>query len=243
MKKSGLITLIAAIVCCSFIAGKNLLVDGAKFRLSGSVKINNHFSGDTTEALPKAYVKRKFLNDISGVGNDVFNIPGNIVSYNAKDTSYTLRTLHGIIKGNKKPVSMAISDGLIYNNIITSKTSFNGSYLIGGLSAKPGEALEISIQDESISSVQDSLIDIEKIKAAAAAVPETERQNLYFVKSVTVTGITSKLYTQAKFDATKNGFYLVLNGKTYGTTKKGSKYMLISMYLVPLADLFSSSGK
>ena len=237
MKKLNLITLVVAVVCCSFIAGKNLLFNGPKFRFSANTKAPSHFNDDKTEPLPKPYVNRKFLNDLSGINIDVNLIPGNLVSYLPKDSSYTVRTLHGLIKGDKLPVITAINDGLIYSDFITPKTSFNGSYLIAGIKANAGEVIELSIQDESIASVPDSLIDTEKIKAAIASVSAEDRENLFYVKSITLTGLTNRLFKQSKFDATKNGLYLELNGKTYASNEKAKKDRLVSMFLVPVKNI------
>jgi len=237
MKKLSLITLVVAVICCSFMAGKNLLLNGPKFRFSANTKASGHFNVDNTEPLPKAYVNRKFLNDISGFSFDINLIPGNLVSYIPKDSSYTVRTLHGLIKGNKLPVINAVNDGLIYSDFITPTTSFNGSYLIGGIKANAGEVIELSIQDESIASVPDSLIDIEQIKAAIATVPAEERENLFYVKSITLTGLQNRLFKQSKFDATKNGLYLELNGKTYASNEKVRKDRLVSMFLVPAKNI------
>jgi|GEM_PF-1853414 len=237
MKKLSLITMIAAVVCCSFIAGKSLLVNGPKLRLISYSKSSQHLIDDNTNQLPKSYVNRKFLTDASNISLDVFSIPGNLVSYDAKDSTYGIRTLHSLIKGDKLPAISPIKDGLIYSGFVNSQTSFNGSHLIGGISAKQGEVVEISIQDESIAAVPDTLIDIPKLKEALASVSSNDLENLFYVKSVTLSSINNRLFKQSKFDATKNGLYLVFNGKTYASDEKPGKQRLVSMYLVPVKNL------
>ncbi len=228
--------MIAAVVCCSFIAGKSLLVNGPKLRLISNSKSSQHFIDDNTNQLPKSYANRKFLTDASNISLDVFSIPGNLVSFDAKDSTYNIRTLHSLIKGDKLPVITPVSDGLIYSGFVNSQTSFNGSHLIGGISAKQGEVVEISIQDESYAAVPDTLIDVVKLKAAAASVPSDDRENLFYVKSVTLTALNNRLFKQAKLDPAKNGLYLVLNGKTYLSAEKSKKDRLVSLFLVPVKN-------
>src|SRR5882724_6713085 len=48
------------------------------------------------EELPKSYKQRRFLNDVSGISYDLFMIPGNIVTFHPKDTTYEFRTPRAI---------------------------------------------------------------------------------------------------------------------------------------------------
>ncbi|WP_295674497.1 hypothetical protein [uncultured Mucilaginibacter sp.] len=192
------------------------------------------------EELPRSYKSRKFMNDVSNISYDLFMIPGNIVSYNPKDSSYTMRTLKAITKNNKPPVVTPISDGLIYSAKINSNTSFNGSYLIGGINVARDEILELNIQDVAISSVPDSLIDIEAIKSAIANIPEEDKKYLYYVKSVTLTTLDNRKYTEAKFDASINSCFVTAGGKTYSSNEKFKRDRTVSLFTVPLSNFIGS---
>jgi hypothetical protein len=234
MKKLYLIlvpTVVVTVVCvfCSFNTGTResvSRVNGIKFRIA-----------DTTEDLPRQYKQRKFLNDISSMTEKFMLIPGNIVKFNPLDTAYEFKTLHGIIKGNRLPVSTVVNDGTIYSSLITSQTSFNGSYLIGGFRAEKDEVMDITIRDEAISVVPDSLVDIDAIKSAVAALSAEDRKGMFYVKAATISVIESKKYKLTKFDITKNAFYITRNGKTYGNQEKAKAEKVVSMFLVPLDKL------
>ena len=192
------------------------------------------------EDLPRSYKARKFLNDISGFSYDLFMIPGNIVSYNSKDSSYSFRTLKAITKNHKPPVVAAINDGNVYSAKINSNTSFNGSYLIGGINVGRDEIVELNIQDVAISSVPDSLIDNDAIEAAIAKIPEDDKKNLYFIKSVTLTTVDNRKYVEAKFDASINSCFVTAGGKTYSSNEKFKRDRVVSMFIVPLSNLITS---
>jgi hypothetical protein len=229
MKRLSLITALAITIFCSFHIDNTRL---HKVVVGRSVRM-----ADTTKDLPRSYKQRKFMNDVSGISTDILMIPGNIVSFHPKDTSYEFHSPHGIIKGNKLPVSTAIEDGMIYGGLITPNTSFNGSYLIGGLHADKNEVMEIAIKDEVISKVPDSLVDIDAIKMAVKGIPAEELKNLFYVKAATLSIIESKKYTLSKFDITKNAFYITWNGKTYSTNEKIIVDKVVSMFLIPLDRL------
>jgi hypothetical protein len=237
MKKLFPLALLIAAVCCSFCIDNTISIKTK----SVTAKINL-MPSDTPGALPRSYKIRKFLPDVAGIPGDYSNIPGNIVSYNPKDSTYQFRTIKGIIKGNKSAVSSVINDGSIYNGLITSKTSFNGSYLIGGLSVGPNEVMELSIRDEVIYSVPDSLIDIDAIRSAAKDMPADDRKNSYYIKAATLTTITSKKYSLTKFNPNANAFYITLNGKVYSTNEKAKADRAISVWLVPIQRLFEAPG-
>jgi hypothetical protein len=220
----------AVCLLCSFNTGTGKTVPAVnriKFRIA-----------DTTKDLPRSYKQRKFLNDLSGMSENLLLIPGNIVKFNPADTTYQFRTLRGIIKDGKLPVSSVVNEGTIYSGLVTLQTSFNGSYLIAGLRAEKDEVMEINIKDETIASVPDSLVDVEAIKSAVASLSAEERKGMFYVKSATVCAIESRKYKLAKFDETKNAFYVTWNGKTYGTSDKVKSEKLVSMFLVPVARLF-----
>lgn len=229
MKRLFLITALGVCIFCAF------HIDNTSFRRSG-------FTGrsvitDTTKDLPRLYKQRKFLNDVASISYDLFTIPGNIVTFHPKDTSYEFRTTHGIIKGNKLPVTNALTDGVLYYGLITPKTSFNGSYLINNLRAEKDEVMEITIKDEAVSIVPDSLVDVDAVKSAIKGIPAEELKNLFYVKAATLTSIEDRKYTLAKFDNTKNAFYVTWNGKTYGSNGKAMTDRVVSMFLIPLDRL------
>ncbi|MGZ4000435.1 MAG: hypothetical protein ACXVIY_07395 [Mucilaginibacter sp.] len=228
---------VIAVLCCSFYTDKTITRKTKPTR-----QILKSMPADTTEALPRSYKNRKFLNDVSGISFDCSKIPGNIVSFNSKDSSYQFRTMKGIVKGDKPASSSVINDGSLYKAIITSKTSFNGSYLIGGLSVGPNEVMELSIRDEVVYTVPDSLVDVDAIKSATKDIPADDRKNLYYIKAATLTSITSKKYTLAKFNPAVNAFYLTLDGKVYSTKEKPVADRLVSMWLVPIQRLFEAPG-
>ncbi|HVV54249.1 MAG TPA: hypothetical protein VHC47_02925 [Mucilaginibacter sp.] len=196
-----------------------------------------------TEDLPKSYKDRKFLNNASDLAYDLFMIPGNIVKYNPKDTTYEFKTLRAIIKGNKLPVATAINDGMLYSAKINSNTSFNGSYLIGGLSVNKDEIMELNIQDAAKSSVPDSLIDVDAIKRIAESLPEDQRKNYFYIKSVTLTLIDNRKYSEGKFDASINSCFVTSGGKTYTSNEKFEREKTISVFLVSLDNLITMPGQ
>ena len=181
------------------------------------------------------------MNDISNISYDLFMIPGNIVTFNPKDTTYTMRTLKAITKNNKPPVVNPISDGQVYSAKINSAVSFNGSFLIGGINVARDEIMELNIQDVAISSVPDSLIDIEAIKSAIANIPDDDKKYLYYVKSVTLTTLDSRKYTESKFDASINSCFVTAGGKTYSSNEKFQRERVISILKVSLDNLISAT--
>lgn len=192
------------------------------------------------EDLPRSYKQRKFINNVSGISYDLFMIPGNIVKYNPVDSSYEFKTLKAIIKGNKPPVASAINDGLLYSAKINSNTSFNGSYLIGGLNVNKDEIMELNIQDAAKSTVPDSLIDVEVIKQVAQSLPADQRKNYFYVKGVTLTLIDNRKYTESKFDASINSCFVTAGGKIYSSNEKFQRERTISVFLVSLDNILSA---
>jgi hypothetical protein len=193
------------------------------------------------EELPKSYKQRRFLNDVSSISYDLFMIPGNIITFHPKDTTYEFRTPRAITKGNKPPVVTSIGgDGALYSAKINSNTSFNGSYLIGGLNVNRDEIMEISIQDVAISTVPDSLVDVDAIKATIAGLSDDEKKDLYYIKAATLTYIENRKYTEAKFDASINSCFVTTGGKTYSSNEKFKREKTVSLFLIPLAHLLST---
>jgi hypothetical protein len=191
------------------------------------------------EDLPRSYKQRKFLTNVSDMAYDLFVIPGNIVKFNPTDTSYEFKTLKAIIKGNKMPVANTINDGILYSAKINSTTSFNGSYLIGGLSVNKDEIMELNIQDAAKSTVPDSLIDVDQIKRVAESLPADQRKNYFYIKSVTLTLIDNRKYTEGKFDASINSCFVTAGGKTYTSNEKFQREKTISVFLVSLDNIIS----
>lgn len=192
------------------------------------------------EDLPRSYKQRKFINNISEISYDLFMIPGNIVKFNPKDTSYEFKTLKAIIKGNKPPVANAINDGMLYSAKINSNTSFNGSFLIGGLNVSKDEIMELNIQDAAKSAVPDSLIDVDVVKQVAEGIPAEDRKNYFYIKSVTLTLIDNRKYTESKFDASINSCFVTAGGKTYSSNEKFQRERTISVFLVSLDNILSA---
>jgi len=235
MKKLFLITVpiaigIAVCIFCSF------RIDRTNFRKTGFKR--GPVITDTTEDLPRSYKQRRFLNDVLGVSTDLLLIPGNIVVFHPKDTSYEFRTVRPIIRGNRLPVSTAVGyDGVLYSGLITANTSFNGSYLIGNLRVEKDEVMEIAIKDEVISTVPDSLVDVDAVKSVIKDIPAADLHNYFYVKATTLSSIENRKYALAKFDNTKNAFYVSWNGKTYRSQSKAMTERVVSMFLVPLDRL------
>jgi hypothetical protein len=193
------------------------------------------------EELPRSYKQRKFLNDVAGISYDLFMIPGNIVTFHPKDTTYEFRTSKAITKGSKPPIVTSLgNDGALYSAKINSTTSFNGSYLIGGLSVNRDEIMEISIQDVAISTVPDSLVDVDALKATIASLSDDEKKDLYYIKAATLTYIDNRKYTEAKFDASINSCFVTAGGKTYSSNEKFKREKTVSVFLIPLAHLLSA---
>jgi hypothetical protein len=192
------------------------------------------------EELPRSYKQRKFLTDLSGLESNLFMIPGNIVRFNPKDTTYQFRTLRAITKGGKPPIVSTISDGAIYSAKITSSTSFNGSYLIIGLNVNKDETMELNIQDVASSTVPDSLVDVEAIRGAIANIPDDQKKDLYYIKAATLTYIDSRKYTEAKFDASINSCFVTAGGKTYSSNEKFKRDKTVAIFIVPLDNIIST---
>jgi hypothetical protein len=237
MKKLPFLAILIVAVCCSFFIDRTF----APKTHAAQAAIKSR-PADTPGTLPRRYMARKFLNDVSGM-TDLRTIPGNIVTYNPKDSSYNFRTLKPLIKDNKLPVTQLIDDGTIFSAIITPKTGFNGSYLINKLYAAPNEVMELTIRDEALVSVPDSLVDVAMIKLAANAMTADEKMNSYYVKAVTATAMISRKYTLTKFSAGANSFYVTVDGKVYGTPGKSSVDRVVSMWLLPLQGLHDAPGR
>jgi hypothetical protein len=225
-------------------------IDANKGALNGSVTLGGPASAEMfskkadlpviVEDLPRSYKQRKFINNISGISYDLFMIPGNIVKFNPADTSYEFKTLRAIIRGNKPPVATAINDGLLYSAKINATTSFNGSYLIGGLNVNKDEIMELNIQDAAKSTVPDSLIDVAVIKEVAQSIPPEDRKNYFYIKGVTLTLIDNRKYTESKFDASVNSCFVTAGGKIYSSNEKFQRERTISVFLVSLDNIIST---
>ena len=194
------------------------------------------------EDLPRSYKKRDFMANMSDASYDIFTIPGNIVKFNPKDSTYELKTLKAIIKGNKPPLATAVTDGILYSAKINSNCSFNGTYLIGGLNVSKNEIMELNIQDAVKSMVPDSLVDVEAIKRVADALPPEERKYYFYVKGVILTLIDNRKYGEAKFDASINSCFVTAGGKTYSSSEKFQRERIISILKIPLDNMLNTDG-
>ncbi|MGZ3753231.1 MAG: hypothetical protein ACXVAU_18245 [Mucilaginibacter sp.] len=187
--------------------------------------------------LPPSYKKRKFFQGAPLTNPSA--LPGNLVKYSPKDSTYEIKTLRPIIKPSTQSLTNMIEDGMLYSGKVTQKTGFNGSYLIEGLQAGPNEVMELSIRDYARFFVPDSVIDIETIKTVAQSIPQDERKNYYYVKSITLSQIDYQKFTLSKFDVTKNASYITIGGKVYSTTGKPLGERIITMFIVPLETLMN----
>ncbi|HWD89483.1 MAG TPA: hypothetical protein VG367_15230 [Mucilaginibacter sp.] len=210
----------------------------------GAINMNNAAKKNEPEViveeLPRSYKQRKFLNDASSITSDLFMIPGNIVTYNPKDSSYQFRTLKAITRNNKPPIVTSISDGQVYSAKINSTTSFNGTYLIGGLTVSRDQIMELNINDVAISTVPDSLVDVDAIKSAISGMTDDDKKNLYYIKAATLTTIDSRKYTESKFDAAVNSCFVTAGGKTYGSNEKFKRDKNVSVFIIPLDHILNS---
>jgi hypothetical protein len=193
------------------------------------------------EELPRSYKQRKFLNDASSITSDLFMIPGNIVTYNPKDSTYQFRTLKAITKNNKPPIVTTISDGQVYSATINSTTSFNGTYLIGGLTVSKDAVMELNINDVAISTVPDSLVDVAAIKSAISGMSDDDKKNLLYIKAATLTTIDSRKYNESKFDAAINSCFVTAGGKTYSSSEKFKRDKSISIFVIPLDRILNNA--
>jgi hypothetical protein len=87
----------------------------------------------TNEALPKSFTDRVFIKNLAAFTYDIFQLPGNIVEI-LPDSTLRLKTLVALTKNNYIPKQTALENEIIYDNKINDKASFNGSFIIGGLS-------------------------------------------------------------------------------------------------------------
>jgi hypothetical protein len=164
--------------------------------LEGSSKPPKHIN----ERLPLTYTSRKFIN-AAAIGYDIYYLPGNIVKYNAADTTYRVVTLKALIEKNGKPITELVQDGLLYSNRINRQASFNASFMIGGVSADDQSMVELLIQDINKSIVPDSLVDINAINAIKAKIPDAEKLNYFFVRSALLTFVNHKKFRSTSFSA------------------------------------------
>jgi hypothetical protein len=229
MRKFLLAAAIAAVAFCAF-------------RNAPAVPNQTPALADTTKGLPKSYAQRHFMSNLSGSYYSISDLAGNLCVLNPKDTSYEIKTLKAVTKGGKSPVTQTIRDGAIYYGIVTPATSFNGSRVIGGITAHPKEIIQIGITDVAKSFVPDSLMDIGALNDILKQVPADQLKNLYYIKSVTLTHITSKPYSESKFNLANNAFYIIKDGKTYMSAGPESYLdQVISVFLIPLSRIKGDS--
>lgn len=189
------------------------------------------------EKLPDSYTNRKFLKGLAGMTYDIYLVPGNIVKYHEKDSTYELKTLKGIIKNDSLPRAVNIDDGINYSSKINSGASLNGSFLIGGVSVESNKIMELIIQDISKSIVPPDLIDIDRILSAVKNIPINDRKNFFYIKTATLTYINSRKYSETRVDLKINATYVTAEGKAYSTSDKFSRERLVSVDLISLEDL------
>lgn len=191
------------------------------------------------EEFPKSYMERTFAKGLAASTYDLFLIPGNIVRYDSVKKEYQRKTLVAFIKNNKQPINETIADGIIYSNKINKEASFNGSFIIGGLSVSNKQILELVVQDVTKSHVPDSLIDQKAIEKAIKTIPEKDRANYYYVKNATLTLINYKKFRETKIDTKINTTYVTAEGGVYNSDDKFSKERIVSLELVSLSGLIT----
>jgi hypothetical protein len=194
------------------------------------------------ETLPPSYTMRLFVDGGPSVQYDVSKWAGIIVKKDPSTNKYQKVSL-AVIKGNRPPVinNMTNGEGHIYSTLLTNSYNINGSVVIGGISCEVGKMLELVIQDVSIASVPDSLIDVERIKKLKEKIKGEELKNYYYVQSATLTVINHKKYSKTKFDASVNCSYITLGGKTFQSFEKFQTERVISIdQPIPLEEFLET---
>jgi hypothetical protein len=214
-----------------------------------------------TGGLPDSYKNRKFIANDGGMEYDAASIPGNIVKYNAESQTYEIVTIKAIIKANKAPVAQGAAGAVVYQGQVTSTSSFNGSYLINGLTAEKNQVIDIVIKDDPAFTVPDGQVDTAGARASAKSIAPADLKDYYYVLSATrslisynihaaetaISKANKKMDKLSKADTAKKGFYLKSTSKSsdqYSSSQnKGITEKVVSVQVIPLGDLVSVTGK
>lgn len=191
----------------------------------------------TSEELPETYKNRTFIKNLSSLTYKLDEIPGHIVKYDKIKKDYKIVSLVRLVKDNQYSETKIIDDGVLYSSKINSGASFNGSFLIGGLSVDSKSIMELIIQDVMLSIVPDTLILKDEIKRIAGNIDQSERAKYYFIKGTTLTLVNNKKYKEQKFEAKVNNTYVTAEGKVFASNEKFSRERLISLDLISLEDI------
>jgi hypothetical protein len=249
MKKIAFFAVFTVIIFSSFYNGYHQRYTTSALRMSS----------DTT--LPDSYKNRKFLSDMAGLDFDPATAPGNIVKYDSASSGYEFLTLKAIIKGGKPAIAQKLADAVIFSGKVTSTSSFNGSYLINGISVKKSEEMDINLRDDAVYSVPDGQVDTATIRDAVKSLSASELINLFYITSATVTIINYNIHpkpnvtmqkvdklSKGKPDTVKNGtYYKIKESKTpppYSSSGSNVKMFTdktISIIAIPVADLLATA--
>jgi hypothetical protein len=243
-----------AMISCTSNTNQNIpkLVDtGSKIETHGKFSPNagekdfNILNKDNepfkNEELPQSYLQRTFIKKLAASTYDIFLVPGYIVKFNPVTNEYEKKTLTPVIRKNKVLVSEVIQDGTIYSSKINKGASFNGSFVIGGLSVSNKQIMELLVQDVTKSSVPDSLIDAVSIKNIVDnQIPADQRQYYFYVKNAVLTLINYRVFRESKIDTKVNTTYVTVEGKVYNSNEKFSRERVVSVELVSLNEIITA---
>lgn len=192
------------------------------------------------ELLPNRYINRDFLTITNT--RDVNDLTGGIamlVEDNDDFREFRLAYLDRFAKDTELPEIVQIDDGVLYSQKINQNVEFNGSFLIAEASGSNERLKEVTITDVARSNVALGQFDITRLKAYYDTQSEEKKNNLYIIKSVTITAITTTDYNKTSIDGDVSGNFFKVNGSWYSGDENFKSSRTISLDVIPLKDVFN----
>lgn len=186
--------------------------------------------------LPKSYMGRDFLHRVSNT-YDIFDYAGKIFYWDSTTQVFIRVSPVSFIKKGAGPKAEPITDGELYVRKIDCGSSLNGSAAIAELSVEQGNLLEIILQDVAKSFVPDSMMNEQELKRVRDGLPQAEKNNYYFAKSITLSTLTHRTLTTQKFKAKVSASWVTVGGETYKSAEEFSKERLISADMISLGRM------
>lgn len=217
-----------------FLKNQNNKDSLGKEKIFGTEKKDKQFK---PEDLPETFKNRTFIKNLAALPYKLEEIPGHIVKYDDIKKDFVIVSLSRYVLDNEYPETVIIEDGILYSSKINAEAHFNGSFMIGGLSVDHNSIMELIIQDVMYSIVPEDLILKKELKKKAQEIKPAELSKYFFIRSTLLTIINNKKYKSQKFDAKVNTTYVTIDGDVFASNEKFSRERLISIDLVPLAEL------
>jgi hypothetical protein len=188
------------------------------------------------ESLPISFTSRIFLNN-AVLSYQISQIPGHIAIMNS-DSSIELVSLVSFT--NKVPAQVELRDEIIYDNRMSSSSSFNGSFLIGNATIEKDKMLEIIIQDVAACVVPDTLIKKTRLYETIKQYKTTNSNvKAFFVKGALLTTVTSKKFNKEKYSAGVTASWITASGEAFREANFLRKERLISLDLISIDNLLA----